>query len=455
MERKPKKSLLRLASEGFAVTFTGDLVFRALGIIATFIILVWLAPYEYGVWRLLLGALSAVGLVSLTGITGVLVADVSREIGLGNNARAQAIVWRGSLVLIAGGAIGAVALFAFAPLITAVSGIDLTLYLVWLSGAVFFGSLLQVVNMLFQARLEPARAAILKNIGNIVYLAGLVLFVGLYGYGVLGVVIAYVLSCAVPVLVALPYLLRTLFIAQKQRDIEQYSVKEALWDRGRYALGNDYAGALANALWPWIVGYFLSIETVAYVGLAMVIASQVFSLLPISYVLRAVLSRFSEDVTRMQDWIQRGMRYSLYLHIIAAIVVFGFAVIIFPIFFPSYTTALPLAAALMLSLPFRALALVLTEWFYATHKQKELFIATAVPKFFALAILPLTLPFIGVFGFVLWQIVASDAVMVLRLYYIKKTLHIQTNLRSLLYMDTRDFELLKRGVMQIRNKLSI
>lgn len=139
---------------------------------------------------------------------------------------------------------------------------------------------------------------------------------------------------------------------------------------------------------------------------------------------------------------------------LVAVGVMGFAWLFLEMYLPTYAAALPLAAALLISLPFRALALVVTEWFYAAHKQKELFISSAVPKLASLVLLPILLPFIGLAGIVIWQVLSADAVLLARMHYLKKELPLKTGIRSLLVLDARDFELLARGWARIAERLT-
>jgi O-antigen/teichoic acid export membrane protein len=447
------KTMTRHAAEGFAITFVGDALNKVLGIITTFVILAVLAPYDYGIWRLLQSALSFMSIIALSGITGVVVADIARELGKGNKPRAYAVLWRALLILMSASGVATILLVVAAPFVSAVSKINLTLPLIILALSLLFVGAAQVLQILFQARLEPKRALILKNAGNVAYLLAIVLLVPYLGLSVLGVVIAYVLAACVPVLMFLPYIMRELRVVCKERDRASYSLKEVLLHRGGFALATDYATVLESALWPWIVGYFLSIEQVAYAGLAIVIASQVYSTVPLQYVLRGILPRFTDDPVRMEGWITRAFRHSLWLHLASAVAILTLVVVTVPLLFPAYAVAVPLVALLLIAVPFRAVGAVAIEWLYAVRDQRAIFISTALPRLLFLAALPFLLLSFGMTGFVLWYLGSSVSIILVRFALAGKRLNFSWSPRTLLLPDVRDKELLGNAVSQIRSRL--
>lgn len=450
-----EKTMLRHAAEGLAITFFGDSFYKLLGIITSFVVLAVLTPYEYGLWRLLQSVLSFMSIIALSGITGVVVADIARELGRGEKRRAYAVIWRCALVITIGSAVAGLVLVAAAPFVSAASKIHVTLYLWILAGSIVFGGITQVLQILFQARLEPLRALILKNASNLSYLVAIILLVPFLHLSLLGLVIAYVIATAVPVLLFIPYILRELRLVMRERERGAYSLRDVLVKRGGWAIAGDYASIIESSLWPWIVGFYLSIEQVGYASLAIVIVSQVYSLIPLQYLLRSILPRFSDDAMRMNEWMIRSVRYSIWIHAVAAVTVLSAALLVLPRLFPSYAHAVPLACALLISVPFRAVGAVLTEWFYATLKQKELFLSTGVPRLVALVFLPFLVSHFGLAGFALWYILSSFSIIFMRFTFLGQNLRIPLNPRSLFIPDARDIVLIRTAIARIRSKAGI
>lgn len=440
------KSMTRHAAEGFAITFLGDGLNKVLGVATTFLVLAVLAPYDYGVWRLLQSALSFMSIFALTGIAGVVVADIARELGKGDKPRAYAATWRASQILLAAGGVSAILLALAAPFVSRVSGIGLTPHLLVLAGSLAFAGVTQVLQILFQARLEPRRAFILKNAGNAAYLLAIALLVPYLGLSTFGMSAAYAIAAAVPVLIFLPYVVRELRVIRGARAKEAYPLKEVLVRRGGWALATDYVTVLESALWPWIVGYFLSIEEVAYAGLAVVIASQAYSIVPIQYVLRGILPRLAADAARMEGWIARAFRHSLWLHLAAALAVIAVAALAVPALFPAYAAAVPLVAVLLLATPFRAVGAVAVEWLYAVRDQRSIFVSTAAPRLAFLVALPFLLEAFGLWGFALWYLGSSISIILVRFALAGSRLRFPRSISALLVPDARDRELLSRAL---------
>lgn len=449
-----EKTMARHAVEGFLITVVGDSLYKVLGIATTFVVLAVLSPYEYGIWKLLQSALSFMSIFALSGITGVVVADISRELGIGEKAKAHAATWRAIQILMTAGIVAAVCLFVAAPFISAISKIHLTAYLWILAVSLIFGGVIQVLQILFQARLEPRRALLLKNIANTAYLAAIILCIPYLKLSVMGMAIAYVVSTAVPVLFFLPYIVKELGSVIRGRD-GSYSLSEVLIRRGGWALATDYVSILESSLWPWIVGYFLSIEEVAYTGLAIVIVSQVYSIIPLQYILRGILPRLVSDGSRMEEWIARAGRYSMWLHIAASVAVLAALAFVMPYFFPKYAIATPLVAVLLIAAPFRAVGAVIIEWLYAVRNQRAIFLSTAIPRLVCLLLLPLLLIAFGIAGFAIWYLLSSISIILVRFALTDRRIRGKFTLGGLFVPDDEDWTLLKKGMGIVKTRLKL
>lgn len=433
------------AAKGFVAALTGDILLKVLGLAATAVVLRELSPYEYGQWQLLLSVVVAFGAITVPGIASMLIADISREIGAGDVRRANGIAVRASLLFVALSSIGALALYSAAPHIRTVSGIDMVFLMHVLAISIFALGIKQSYQMIMQSRLEYIHAQAMKTIDRCAYLGGIAFFVLYLGLGFRGVVFAYVLSTCTSVIVFAPHMLR-LFVreAREQEFGEWRPFIDAVWVRGKWALGSDGVNAAIGAAWPWIVGYFLSIELVGIISVTLLILGQIAAFVPINYVLRSALPRTAESPERMRDWLFRAMKISLWGHIGAGVIAFFACAILFPVFFPQYVSSLILLAALLITLPLRGLATAATEWFYASAMQKELFIASAVPKAITYVLLPLFLWLGGLLGYVAWYILSSDIILQARLYMIVKRLGSVPSLRFLLMPDTTDVDIVQR-----------
>jgi O-antigen/teichoic acid export membrane protein len=435
-------NFLRYALEGMFVTASGDIVLKILSLLSTFFVLQNLAPYDYGIWRLLLSALTAFALLGFSGVTGMFTADVSREMGEGRMNTASGLLYRIAQYFTATSFLASIGLFAAAPLISMYSGINLTLYLHILAATLLFAGARQTYQIFFQASMRPFHAQLFKNITSVIYLAGVAALVVVAKLGLLGLVIAYTVSVIVPVFIYAPYVIRAIAKNFNRTSISEYSFKKALFGRGKWAIAEDYASTLNSSLWPWITGYFLSISTVGMISLALMLLSQISSLIPIQYVFRSILPRLVSDAGRVGEWIVRGMRYTVWAHVVGGLGVAFAASVLFPVVIPNYVSATPIFTAFLLMLPFTACSIVLTEWFYAHKHQKEFFVVNVIPIAILLPLLPVFLHTLGLFGFVCWYALNPILTFMLSTWYIRRYSGISLRLGDIYYPDNKDEEFL-------------
>ena len=433
------------ASRGLVAALGGEVVLKVLGFASTFIVLQQLGPYQYGLWQLLLSTGIAFGVVTVPGIASMLVADVSREIGKGEKARANGILLRAISAFSLLGLVGGGALLIAAPIIHDISGIDMVFYMQLLAIAVMALGIKQSYQLVFQSRLNYVHAQIMKAIDRLSYFVGIVIFLLYLGSGFEGVVYAYVISTCTALFVYAPYMVRLIIEASRNYERAHWlPFWEAVFMRGKWALGTDVVNAAIGSLWPWMVGYFLSVEAVGIIGVTVLALGQISSLIPISYVLRSVLPRTVSDPTRTRDWLFRSMKLSFWGNVLGAVAAFCLCLVIFPSFFPQHAPALPLIAALLITLPLRGMATTAAEWFYASGEQRELFFVSTVPKVIVHALMPLFLWKGGLAGYALWYILTADILLYARIQVIGKKLGGMIASPFLLRVDETDIDIVKR-----------
>jgi O-antigen/teichoic acid export membrane protein len=447
--------LFGLAMRGLAIASGADLLIKIVGFIATAIILYQISPYQYGLWQLLLSIITAFSISLFPSIGGMLVADIARYIGVGEKKKANALLLRSALFFALLGALSSLAMFFAAPYLTSLSGLQLTNTVRLLALSLVIAGIGQGLTMILQTRLEFVNLQASKVIGRASYLACIALSLLIFHLDLMGLVYSYLVATILPTLVFAPYLVRAyrrMLVDYAQSSWGEFFIE--LKSRGPWVIFSDVVSGFYGTLWPWLVGYFLGIPAVGIITIALTFLSQVSTFVPISAVLRPMLPRTAGEAWRIEHWVTRSMKYALWLNVIFGLGAFFAACLVFPLFFPKYVAALPLCAALLISLPFRALGTVATEWFYTTGRQKDLFIFS---KLFGLSMLVLMIPLLafgGMFGYVLDIILSADILLVARLRVMRRKGGIRINLKELFFVDSQDGEYLKRIVDGIMRRLS-
>ena len=447
-------SLFRQASRGIAASSGGDMLIKLAGFFSTAIILHHLAPYEYGLWQLLLSAVTAFSMPLFPSIAGMLVADASREIGAGRKVIANGILIRGSICFAALGTAAAVAMFIAAPFVTRTTGFQITFLLRLLATTLFESGIAQAYFLVLQTRLEFVHAQTMKVLTRASYLAGIVLFVMVLQDSLPGLVYAYVFCSFLPTILYTPYLIKLYRAMWKDRGEETWrDFFKVIMQRGPWVFGSDVVSALSGTLSPWIIGYFLGVTELGIISIALLFISQVSAFVPVSYVLRSILPRTVHEPGRMHYWLMRSMKYSLWAHMTLGVLAIIALVIIAPLYFPQYVAAIPLCIILSVTLIFRALGLVAIEWFYATRRQKELFIASSIPGVATLILLVPMLAFFGLAGYIANNIISSDILILLRLQVIQRYENLSIHWSDFFTVDKQDWEFLNRVYRGVRQRL--
>lgn len=449
-----QQSLYGPALRGLFSALGADVVLKVVGLAASIIVLQQLDPYQYGLWQIILGISVAFAVVTFPGIASMLVADVSREIGAGNHRRANGIIVKASFLFVVLSSIGAIAMFIAAPQIKAFSGIDVVDLARLLAVSVFAIGVRQAYALLFTSRLQFVHAQSIKGIDRIAYFLALVFFVLLGEGGFVGVAYAYTVASVAPLIIYAPYMVRMLMQSYANHEAGEWGpFRQAVFGRGRWVVGTDIINSGLSALWPWVVGFYLGVEAVGIIGIALLLMSQTSSFVPIASVLRAILPRTIDSAGRTKEWLMRAMKASLWGTITAGVVIFLAAAALFPVLFPQHTRVLPLFAALLLALPLRSVATTTAEWFYSSRRQRDLFFITSLPKALIFMTLPLFISTGGLLGYAAWYLISSDIILYARLRVVRKHTGYTEPLSALFRADAVDVELIERARELIGAKL--
>ncbi len=439
-----ERALFGSAVRGIFASLGSDALQKVAGLAGTFIVLQALAPYEYGLWQLVLSVLTLFDVLLIPSIASMLIADTSREIGEGRSDRAGAIVAQAAPLFIGLGLAGALLMILFAPYIAQASGIDLTLLIRVLALALVAEGILQIYQLVLQGTLALVHAQILKALKRLAYFVGVTALVLGLPLGVTGIVYAYVFSLFIPVLLYAPVIYPRFISLVRGRERSGQSFFEAAWKRGQWALLGDFTTAISAALWPWILGYYLSIAEVGYVSLAILVLGQVASLAPVSFVLRSVLPRTVGTEGRTRAWLMRSMKYAIWSQMAGGLAIVSGSAIVVPLLFPAYAPVIALTAAILLTLPVRVVGVVASEWFFAAKQQRTLFFISNLPKVLLLALLPLFLMWFGLVGFVVWYLINAEIITYLRLRMIGREEGGAITLREIIFPDREDGVILSR-----------
>jgi O-antigen/teichoic acid export membrane protein len=312
---------------------------------------------------------------------------------------------------------------------------------------------MQCYQLVFQGTLALVHAQALKMFKRFCYFISIGVLVFWFETGLIGVAFAYALSLLVPVIFYAPLAVSRFRALIKGREGGHYHFIEAVWERGRWSICGELLATSVASMWPWIIGYYLSVADIGYISIANMILGQIASLAPISFVLRSVLPRTLGVEGRTRAWLVRSMKYAIWSQVIGGLVIMVAVYFFIPLLYPAYVFVVPLVAVLLITLPVRAVGTVASEWFFALRRQRSLFFISNLPKLFLIALLPPLLAWWGMFGFVVYTLISTEVFAFLRLRLIARDQGGYITLREMLIPDAEDSKVLRRSFdafMQIR-----
>lgn len=454
MDAGPRSGALfgMLLSAG-AVAGASGFLLRGLGLFSTLVLLNSISVYEYGLWRLALGAVGIFGLLALPGFDSLITADLGREAGKENRSLYKAVFLKMSGLLAILSLAACVLLLMIAPFITRVSGIDMTLLLRVLAFTIFTTTLQRVYAYAFSTNLRFAHAQGVALVNASLYLAALTFFSWEGKLSVLHVAMSMLISSVMTILIFLPPLLTLLRSIWRMKDDSEYSLMRTLREHGKWGIVSGYTDTASSSLKPWIMGFFVGIEAVGLFSAAIAIFSALNNLLPLNQVLASVLPRSLSDRARLVFLLKRSLKYTFFAYVVLGLIAFTAVPLLIPVLFPSYTASIPLfllACASLLSIP---LSNQQTQILNMFRSQKFLVVAHTGARFISVAlILPISLVLCGVYGAVIDQIATSALVLLAKNRYVHRLLpELSYPMSELCILDSYDRGLVAKIFARIRS----
>ena len=445
--------LFNQAIRGGIASSAGDTTLKIISFLSTALVLSHIAPYQFGIWQLLLSILTAFSLPLFPSVGGMLIADASREIGGGKNKIANGILVKAGIVVSGMGAVLATLMFLAAPLVTEITNFQMTELLRILSFALLFNGVAQLYPLILRTRLEFFHVQFNRAIGRISYLIALLLFVVVLELDIMGLAYAFLAASIVPVVAYFPYIARLYVSMARNMEGNWRIFFDAIFKRGIWVIATDCIKAIIGACMPWVIGLYLGVPVIGLITIAQTLLSHVSSAVPVSFVLRSVLPRTVHDTERLRVWLTRSMKYSVWLHLVAGVLGLSAFAVLAPVFFPAYVAAIPLCAMLMPSIIFRGPGVVASEWFYSSHNQKDFFLWSTLPGFVAFLFLAPMLYLLGLPGYVLNTYLAADILLVFRLWTIRRKTGIRISFREFIRVDAQDADVVRRVIELFLNRV--
>lgn len=442
-----KKSLLQTVGEGSAISFVGNLLLK-LGTVASSIILLrYVSVSDYGLWQILLSVVSFASLITLPSFETLMIADLSSELGKKREDVYKAIFKQSFFLLLALGFLAGTGLFLAAPVVSRFSGLDITFLLRILALQFFLAPLQRSYFLAFYSHLKYGLVHGAKITQRGGYLALLAMFILWKDMGITGIVLAHTLSILVSIAFFFPSFFKIARRLMAVREDARYSLWRTFRAHGKWALVGDYFDDIAGSARPWIIGYFLGLEGLAVVTVAMNIYGEMVTLFPLNQIFGPLIPREMEERReRMPFILERSIKYSFWFYALSGVAAFFAVPPLVSIIFPQYVSSMPLFRVLLFALLPLPFSVVMYHAFYALKAQKILFIASSGVKLsMAFFLLPFFVRVFRLWGVAAELIVHAGVLAIVRYRFLRGIYPaFRIRFRNLFFVDRNDMMLLAR-----------
>lgn len=401
-------SVAGVVGRGTAWMAATTLVLKGVGFVSIFLILNHLTVFEYGVAELILTAVPLLSFFLLPGLGATVVADMSRERGLGNvNAMKGLLVSYIRLQYVL--AIAAWALVFFgAQALAAWYGKGSTMMFFQIISFLFLLSpiraTLQTVQSVFLQFRQQSLYTFLEEAWKLVFLG--VFFFAL-DLRIEGLLLAVVLSqaCALMSMVYSVYKIDPVFWKTAG---DRLPIFHFLRYHGKWGVLSNYVGTFGRNIRPWIITYFLGPSAVGIYAVAQGLIGHTISLVPLDSVIKPFLARYVHEKERFYALVAKAAKYQLLGYAAVSIAAAVGVPFLIDWFFPQYTESVPLYQITLIMLVSSAFDSIFTGAFFALQAQRSYFWASVYKLLLVILLMPPMIYLFGLYGIAYANIISNS-----------------------------------------------
>lgn len=371
------RSLKRQVAEGIFLFSSGSLIVTFLHFLSSVVLIRSLGLFEYGLLVLALSFYSILASFLSMGIGGVVLSDVSNAVGEKDYPKAKALLKSYMKFELVMGAI----------LLAVTVGISFPVKSIY--NEMVSNLLLIIAIYLFTSGLQAVVANVFYSLSRFrIYNALTVtealsrfslflIFIAMLGEGILVAMMMYVVAQIISIIVTLPSIFGVRNELRKYPTSKKPVFRNMLKGHGKWVMFSLPIKRIGGQLHYWITEYFLGVNAVALLGVAMrgVNILNVF-LQSFGNVLMPVTAGIVKNWEKTKYLINKSIKYNFWVSILIATPAIIFARLLIEVVFSGkYVDATPIFTILLLSMIPFSLVVILTPLFYALKIQKHLFYA--------------------------------------------------------------------------------
>lgn len=420
-----------------------NLLMYAITTLNSALIIYYLSVYEYGAYQLILAIIATASSFTIGFFDNLVSVDLTRYLSRGELPFAKKLFREHAALKIILGIVVSLALIAGADLIAVHYGKDIGYLLRIIGFLVVLGVGQSVMRIFFDSNLY-FRAMKNSFIGELAKLFILVFFFLTQGLGITQLLLAVAGGQLVSFIFSFSHFWK-LYSAKFKGVIAAESglIKALIKSQGVWLVFRYFLSKISANLRPWVIKFLVSTEAVGLFSFARNIISIVMRLMPLG-TFGVLLPRELDNEQRLRYIFVRGVKYSLYLGLIVAPLLFFFFPVLVDLFLPKYSSAMPLLRIFAPILIFYSLYKIFRMTLLALKEHKSLLIRSLDESILTPIFLFILIPIFGIAGAALeWTITYGITTLFFYVYLARQHPHFKIKIRDLL-IDKYDLGLLKR-----------
>ena len=406
-------SFMKVFLKGEAVSTFWKFATKSIGLLNTFLTISSLSLYQYGVFQLLLSFFGIPSDILNLG-SAVVSNEMSRAVGEGKISTAKRVFIEYTiirLVLIA--LVWSIMFFGATYLfdkydMSFIKDMRLISFLI-ISEGIFF-----IIRTLCLVKLEFGIVAFRATLNKIIQAFILLYFFIHDDLGLVQLIWSIILASAISVVLILP---RTFKIYNQWKEVKVDGLAliwGIFWNYGKWDILRQFLNKITFRIKPWLIKFFVGTEAVAIFSIAELVVTTLQDILP-SNTLQSLVPAWIKDKNLSVKMFSYGVKYYVLMGLIITV---GAVIVVPPVingFFPQYEQSLDLFYLMILNLPIFAAGILIGNYIIAYRQQKYLFFLHTFRNLFALTIILVTIPFIGLWGLAI-EFVVVPLFMVISAY---------------------------------------
>lgn len=419
------------------------------GLFGSFIMLTALSVYEFGLYQLVLAAVSLTTIFSADIFDEVVQNDISRALGEKQTGVAKRLFHELAALKIGLGVLASLVLFLAANLVAGVYHQDIGSYVRIASILVVLYAVRSTANIFLRSVVSSKSmgASVIEDVVKLGFVSTFFAFGQLSVYWVL---IATLLGASAALLyICIGFLREYAEVFRGVKGASRWLFKDTVRTYGKWILFRAVIKRTAKPVRPWLIVTLLNAEAVALYTLASNLVTMLKDFFPSAG--SSLLALEVGDFSRMRRIFSRGIKYSfIYGAFMAAAAVVAVPWLV-SFFLPKYLPAVPLFFVFLVSVPLHGIQTLETEILVALREQKVLTARLLTEIVIGSGLIIALAPIIGVFATGIGPVAAiSWRTWFLYKQIVRKYPGLRPDRHSLLMFDDEDLRIAKRAVLEAR-----